>query len=388
MDEKRDFVIKDALDKDASVEVDHTAEPVRARDAWHEKQRQQTGTVYYGGRSSKTSGNTTGRASGKAGKSHKAIWIFLGILLVLILLAILVKCSSGSDNPYDSGAGSISDDYIGVLHIEGEITAEGDTYNQEYVIDALDGMIDNDNNKALLLYINTPGGGVYESDETYLKIREYQKKTKRPVYAYMASQATSGGYYISAPSDRIMANRNCWTGSIGVTIGTLIDASELLEKYGIKTNTITSGAHKDMGSSVKKLTKEERQIWQELVDEAYEQFVSIVAEGRALPVAEVKRMADGRIYSAKQAKESKLIDDVVNTYEDAQKKMKQELHLQDCEFYDFEYEAESDFLSSLIESTERLASMKEKSSDLAALTEIMDRQNQGPQLQYLCEMVK
>ncbi len=81
--------------------------------------------------------------------------------------------------------------------------------------------MDNSDNEALMLYVDTPGGGVYESDELYLKIKEYQETTERPVYAYFASQATSGGYYISASADRITANRNCRTGSIGVTMGTL-----------------------------------------------------------------------------------------------------------------------------------------------------------------------
>ncbi|MFR0902395.1 MAG: signal peptide peptidase SppA [Anaerovoracaceae bacterium] len=167
------------------------------------------------------------------------------------------------------------------------------TYNHQYILNAIDAMIYDDNNKGLILYINTPGGSVYASDEVYLKIREYQEITGRPVYSSMQSQATSGGYYISAPCDKIIANRNCWTGSIGVTMGTFIDLSELLGNLGIKTETITSGDNKSMGSSTEPMTDEQRAIFQALIDEAYEQFVGIVAEGRGMTDAEVKN-SDGR----------------------------------------------------------------------------------------------
>ena len=113
-----------------------------------------------------------------------------------------------------------------------------------------------------------------------MKLKEYKEKTKRPVYAYMGSMAASGGYYISAPADMIFANRNCWTGSIGVTIGTLYDLSGFLERHGIKAVTIASGRNKSMGSIVDPLTDEQRRIFQSLVDEAYDQFVNIVAEER------------------------------------------------------------------------------------------------------------
>ena len=123
-------------------------------------------------------------------------------------------------------------------------------------------MIDDGENKGMILYLDTPGGSVLASDELYFKIKEYQKKTKRPVYASMQSMAASGGYYISAPCDKIIANRNCWTGSIGVTLGTMYDVSELLDKIGVKTNTITSGENKAMGSSVEKMSREQREIFQ------------------------------------------------------------------------------------------------------------------------------
>lgn len=238
-------------------------------------------------------------------------------------------------------------DYIGVIPVEGTISEDGgDTYNHQYILNSIDAMMDDSENKGIILYLDTPGGSVFASDELYFKIKEYQEKTKRPVYASMQSMAASGGYYISAPCDKIYANRNCWTGSIGVTLGTMYDASELLDKIGIKTNTITSGANKAMGSSVDPMTKEQREIFQSLVDEAYEQFVGIVAEGRDMKVSAVKKLADGRIYTAKQALDNGLIDKI-GTFDEAVAGMKAEYKLGDCETEYFESPASSDWTSLL-----------------------------------------
>ena len=225
---------------------------------------------------------------------------------------------------------------------------------------------------------------MYESDEVYLKIREYQKETKRPVYAYFASQATSGGYYISAPSDKILANRNCWTGSIGVTMGTIYDISGLLEKYGIKSESITSGPNKAMGSLTEPMTDQQREIWQSMVDEAYDQFVGIVADGRKLDESYVRSIADGRIYTAKQAKANKLVDDVVNTYDDAVAQMQKDCDLEDAEVYEFCYQPDESFFSSLVTSARKLAGAAGEKSDISALTKLMEKQD-PIEPQYLCE---
>ncbi|MBR5489231.1 MAG: signal peptide peptidase SppA, partial [Firmicutes bacterium] len=187
---------------------------------------------------------------------------------------------------------------------------------------------------------------VFASDELYFAIREYQETTGRPVYSAMQSQATSGGYYISAPCDKILANRNCWTGSIGVTMGSLMDISELLENLGIRVDTITAGSNKAMGSGMEPMTHEQRAIFQSLVDEAYEQFVELVAEGRDMSVAEVTKLADGRIYTAKQALENGLIDGIA-TYEEAIRIMKEECELTDCEVEEFIPEVSTDLYSLL-----------------------------------------
>ena len=157
-------------------------------------------------------------------------------------------------------------DFVGVINIEGEIGASSSnsltsdsTYNHDFYLKYIEKMEKSDKNKGILLYVDSPGGAVYESDEMYLKLMEYKEKTKRPIWAYFASQACSGGYYISMAADKIYANRNCWTGSIGVIVS-LTNCKKLYDKLGIKEIDITSGKNKAMGSQGLELTKEQRGI--------------------------------------------------------------------------------------------------------------------------------
>ncbi len=280
----------------------------------------------------------------------KALIIIVAIIIGIMLLT--TACNSALSNSIfsnDYNNEVITDfgyDYIGALYVEDEIDEYGvGLYNHQYLLNAIDAMINDDDNKGMILYVNTPGGSVFASDELYLKIKEYQKETGRPVYSSMQSQATSGGYYISASCDKIIANRNCWTGSIGVTMGSFIDVSELLEKLGVKTTTITAGNNKAMGSSTEPMTTEQRAIFQSLVDEAYEQFVGIIAEGRKMSIDEVKELADGRIYTAKQAYENGLIDKI-GTFNEAIADMQNTYNLEDASVEHFQSEVSSD-LSSL-----------------------------------------
>lgn len=325
----------------------------------------------------------------KKKRIRKSIIIFASIVVGFIVLGLIGKAIGIGGDPKGTSAGAenVHEKFIGVLFVEGTIAADDSTYDHEYALDAIDGMMENKKNEGLMLYIETPGGGVYESDELYLKIKEYKETTGRPVYAYLGSQATSGGYYIAAPADRIIANRNCWTGSIGVTIGNLYDISGLLNKYGIKSTTITSGDNKAMGDITAPLTDEQKQIFQSLVDEAYDQFVGIVAEGRDLDEAYVRQISDGRIYTAKQALSLQLIDGIVNTYDDAIDDMIHKSNMDDCEIYEFRYEPKFDIFSSLVATLDKLAEASSGDGDIQALTELMKSNNEMP-LQYMCEVTK
>ena len=164
-------------------------------------------------------------------------------------------------------------------------------------------------NKGIFLYFDTGGGGVYESDELYRALMEYKEATGRPIYAFFGPTAVSGGYYIAMAADYISADRNTTTGSIGV-IMSYTNVRGLYDKLGLKSVYITSGRNKSMGASDLDLTDEQRAIYQGVVDEAYDQFVGIVCEGRGMPETTVRKLADGRIYTAKQALANGLIDEV------------------------------------------------------------------------------
>ena len=291
--------------------------------------------------------------SKKKKSNKKGLLIFVIIVVAIIVLGVacenaLETLIYGDD---ENAAIDYSQDYIAVISVEGTISDAADslldsqTYNHYYTMNAIEQLIDDEENKALVIQINSPGGSVYTSDELYLKLLEY-KETGRPIYSAMGSMAASGGYYIAAPSDRIIANRNCWTGSIGVKIGTLYDFTELIEKLGIKAETITSGDNKNMGDSFEEMTEEQREIFQSLVDDAYEQFVGIVAEGRDMTIEEVKVLGDGRIYTANQALENGLIDEI-GDYEYAINSLIENESLEYCDVIYLYPEEENDIFSLL-----------------------------------------
>ena len=198
--------------------------------------------------------------------------------------------------------------YVARLFITGTIEESNQTYDQKWLLDTVDALKKDEDNKGIILFIDSPGGAVYQADELYLKLLDYGEK--KPVYAYLASMAASGGYYIACSAKHIVANRNTLTGSIGVIAGQFLDITELMEKYGVKSETIHAGRNKNMGNLNEPVTDEQRQIMQSVADECYEQFTGIVAERRKLPKEKVLELADGRIYTAKQAKNNGLIDDV------------------------------------------------------------------------------
>lgn len=165
---------------------------------------------------------------------------------------------------------------------------------------------------AVVLRVNSPGGTVVGSEYYLHHLKELKKERGIPVVVSMGTLATSGGYYVSMCADEIFAESATWTGSIGVIVNHY-DASELFGKIGVNSDPITSGPMKTMSSMSKPLSEEERKIWQELVDELFEQFKQVVRDGRqnfAQNPEKLDELATGQIYSAKQAKESGLIDEI------------------------------------------------------------------------------
>jgi protease IV len=157
--------------------------------------------------------------------------------------------------------------------------------------------------KAILLVVNSPGGSVVASDVIYNELKNVQK----PIVVLFGETAASGGYYISMAGDYIIANPNTLAGSIGV-ISTFPNAEELLEKVGVEMNVVISGDAKDFGSLYRDMTPEELEYWQALIDETYDGFVEIVAEGREMTEEEVRSLADGHVYTGRKALELGLVD--------------------------------------------------------------------------------
>lgn len=257
-------------------------------------------------------------------------------------------------------------DYISAIYITGMISEENRTYNQKWLLRQIKKSGSDPKNAGILLVIDSPGGTVYESDEAYLALKKYKKSTGRPVYAYFGSLAASGGYYIGCAADKIFANRNTLTGSIGVIAGQSVDATELLGKVGIKMTTITAGKNKNMGNYNSVLTDEQRAIFQSIADEAYEQFTGIVAGSRKMEISDVKKLADGRVYTALQAKNNGLVD-AVCPLDEAKESIKSDFYgktkngaksKSNLEFVEFKYKYEMSFadllsgVSSFVENPE------------------------------------
>lgn len=239
-------------------------------------------------------------------------------------------------------------EYIAKIEISGTIISKGDTYNQKWIMETIKKLEEDKNNKGIILAIDSPGGGLYESDETYLALLEYKKNTGRPIYAYFQRLAASGAYYIACSADYIMANRNSLVGSIGTICGQFIDFSELMAKYGIKAETIHSGRNKIMGHPGQPLTDEQRQIMQSICDEGYNQFLDVVVQGRNMDKNTVQNLADGRIYTARQAQEAKLIDST-GSLEDLEDAMKRkEFDFKDYEIEEYRYTRPENFRSILM----------------------------------------
>ncbi len=200
-------------------------------------------------------------------------------------------------------------DRVALIRIEGPILDSKDT------IDEIKDYMKDPSIKAVVLRIDSPGGAVAPSQEIYEEVRKAVVKKK--IVVSMGSIAASGGYYIASPATRIIANPGTLTGSIGV-IMEIPNFQGLMNKLGIKTEVVKSGRHKDIASVFRSIGKEEREILQGVLDNVHEQFIKAVAEGRKMLREDVKKIADGRIFTGEQALAAGLVDELGNL-EDAVK---------------------------------------------------------------------
>lgn len=221
----------------------------------------------------------------------------LGLLFVFFLaLASLLTGNRGSSSSLP-GVGS---DKVALVKIEGLLVTS------ENVVEELNDYAEDGSIKAIVLRIDSPGGGVVASQEIYNAVKNARKAGKKVVVS-MGSVAASGGYYIAAAADKIVANPGTLTGSIGV-IMEFASVEKLLEKIGVKGMVVKAGQYKDIGSPFRDMTDQEKKLLQGVIDDVHAQFIDAVAEGRNLPAAEVKAIADGRIFTGRQALALKLVD--------------------------------------------------------------------------------
>ncbi|HEX6726495.1 MAG TPA: signal peptide peptidase SppA [Nitrospira sp.] len=223
---------------------------------------------------------------------RKAFWLFAAGLGVLILINLFFPDIDLSN-----------DDRIGLIRVEGVIL------DSQTTIGELKRFSENPSIKAIVIRIDSPGGGVVPSQEIHDAVKRVRSKNNKAVIASMGSVAASGGYYIAAATDRIVANPGTLTGSIGVIMETA-NVEGLLQKIGVEGIVIKSGKYKDVGSPLRKMSADERGLLQAVMDDVHKQFIEAVAEGRSLELRAAQVLADGRIFTGRQAKEAKLVDEL------------------------------------------------------------------------------
>ncbi len=225
----------------------------------------------------------------------KKFLIIVLILFVLLVILSVIFAMLHKDIPIG--------DRIALIRIEGLILDSQET------IDELKEYVEDSTVKAIVLRIESPGGSVAPAQEIYKEVRKAVEKKK--VLVSMGSVAASGGYYIASPATRIIANPGTLTGSIGV-IMEIPNIEGLMNKLGIKTEVVKSGSYKDIASIFRGIKKEEKEILQGVLDNVHEQFILAVAEGRNMSAEDVRKIADGRVFTGEQALKTGLVDELGN----------------------------------------------------------------------------
>ncbi len=219
--------------------------------------------------------------------------IFFGVLYLTAFL-------SGKKTDHHTIPVVVGGDKVALVKIEGMLASP------ERIVEELNDYAEDSSIKAIVIRVDSPGGGVVASQEIYNAVKNAKKEGKKVVVS-MGAVAASGGYYVAAAADKILANPGTLTGSIGV-IMEFATIEKLLEKIGVKGMVVKSGEYKDIGSPFRDMTDQEKKLLQGVIDDVHAQFIEAVAEGRRLPVEQVRSIADGRIFTGRQALDLKLVD--------------------------------------------------------------------------------
>ncbi|HOJ51824.1 MAG TPA: signal peptide peptidase SppA [Syntrophales bacterium] len=230
-------------------------------------------------------------------RKHPILLAFIVIMVAVVALGVVVYLVSS----WTGKSPTIAGNQVGVVLIEGILADSRDVLEQIKYFEEAEKI------KAVVVRINSPGGGVVPSEEIYQAVRELRKKKK--VVASMGAVAASGGYLVACGAERIMANPGTITGSISALMH-FANIEELLKKVGVKSQVVKSGKFKDMGSPLREMTTEEKELLQLVVDDIFDHFLDIIVKERKIPKEKLKEMADGRIFTGRQAKALGLVDEL------------------------------------------------------------------------------
>ncbi len=240
----------------------------------------------------------------KTAKWLLGIFSFLAVIVLFFVFTIAILFNESETEDVSSGSAGT----IAIVEVNEAIISS------EHIVNLIKRYRENTTIRAIVVRVESPGGGVSASQEIYQEIKKTREYGK-PIVVSMGAVAASGGYYIAVGASKIVANPGSITGSIGV-ISQFMHVNELFDKIGITSTTIKSGKLKDAGSPFRKPNDDDKKYFQDMIDDVYDQFVSTVAEERKLDKALVKKYADGRVFTGRRAYELKLID-TLGTYQDA-----------------------------------------------------------------------
>lgn len=249
--------------------------------------------------------------------ARRSAWPALGIGCVVLVVLAIVGVVAAPLLAVMKGSGLERGGNVGVIDISGEIHSGGgglfaQAGSDQPIMELLRDAGEESAIKAVVLNINSPGGGAASSQAIAAEVRRLSEK--KPVIAAMGDVAASGGYYIASQCRKIVANPATTTGSIGVIIES-ITVYKLLQKYGIDAQALTTGKYKDMMSPFREMRPDERVLLQEMLLDTYDQFVADVAKGRKMEEAKVRALATGRVWTGSQAKKLGLVDQLGNLYD-------------------------------------------------------------------------
>jgi protease-4 len=237
-------------------------------------------------------------------RSRTFLWIVIGggaffLFALSVFTLIYLTLHAGEQSSFSGGFG----DKIGVVDLEGVIITP------QVIVPQLKKMADDDSIKAIVLHVNSPGGGVAASEEIYREVKRIRDEKKKPIIASIETVGASGAYYISSATNKIYADNGSIVGSIGV-IAQWVNYGDLLRWAKLKDITMKAGEFKDTGSPTRDMTPAEKEYLQSLIDDMHVQFIQAVADGRKLKFDDVKGIADGKVWTGQQALPMKLIDQV------------------------------------------------------------------------------